>query len=173
MLLSCPVSGRPCVQTKSSHPLLINNSYRQEEYHWFSLILCTVGLQTDDDRPAFMCSRFTMSSANLRNFSKSYLLSNPVQYQPHCSPCPLAIGEALSPGEPSLCLQHCRGVLLAGSGQCRDISGCSLAWKCLSLAKAFPVFSSCLEDHPVCVSLKLNWGSFSFSFPLLIHLSWD
>lgn len=48
MPLSCPVSGRSCIQTKSSHPLLINNSYGQEEYYLFSLyvlILCIGGLQ--------------------------------------------------------------------------------------------------------------------------------
>lgn len=56
--------------------------------------------------------------------------------------------------------------LAAVAGQQRAISEGSPAWNCLPPTKAFPISSFCLEDHLVCVSLKLTLRLTQFFLPI-------
>lgn len=142
------------------------------------LILCTVRLQADDDRPAFMSTLCPMSSVNLTNFSKSYV---------PCSVAATSFPFALQPSEKpyfqagSPFLPKTFAVSLAVARQCRDNLPSSLTKTALQPGNAFlpprHFPSSHLPWRPSCLWDKnWLWSSFSFSFPLLIHhfyLSWD
>lgn len=109
-----------------------------------------------------MSSHFTM--ANLRNFSRPNLQPSPSQNRPHRSPRSPADQSPLVQSQPLL--QCLRG----GSQLWQDSKGAISegfpAWKCLPLTKAFPIFSFCLEDHLVCVSLKLTLRLIQFFLPI-------
>lgn len=136
-------------------------------------LFCVLEGCKQDDRPAaFMCSPFTMSSANLINSSKPYLLPNPVQCQPHHSPLPS-------------CRQRSHISRGAVPPSPRPLQCPSLQWpasaRTISLPLRPPPLSSlemplscqgtsrlhiCLEGCPVCVRLKLTLKLIQFFLPI-------
>lgn len=171
MLLSCPVSGRPCTQTKSSHPLLINNSYGQEEYDLFSLymlILCTVGLRADDDRPALVSSLHNV----LCQLNKLLVLPTAKPCSVSATSFPFALVPSEKPyfqvGSPSLPKAFAAFLLAVSAGpislplQPPPLSSLEMPLSCQGAS----CLHICLEDHPVCVRLKLTLKLVQFFLPI-------
>lgn len=169
MLLSCPVSGKPCMQTKSSHPLLINIHKDKKNITYFPcMCLFYVGLQADDNRPE-------IHMQSLHN-----ILCKPnklLQILPTAKPCSAtSFSFVLLPSEAiiqvdSLSLPSQDLCTLPGGWSEQGPSPfpsnhhCSPAWKCLS-HQGTSRLHICLEDHPVCVRVKPTLKFIQFFFPV-------